>query len=91
MKVLELKKFGNILNSRSFGREAVLRVRQIINGEKDTLEDLVLDFHDVEIVTPSFADEFIKGLKEQYPYKQIKIQGTENNQVLKDVLRLITR
>ncbi len=87
--MLELKKFGKILNSRSSGREAILRVRQIINGEKDTADDLILNFSEVDVVTPSFADEFIRGLREQYPIKKIKIQGTENNPVLKDVIHLI--
>ena len=86
---LELKKFGTILNSRSSGREAVLRVKQIINGEKDTADDLVLDFTDVEVVTPSFADEFIRQLRELYPKKEIKIQGTEGNPVLKDVIKIV--
>ena len=86
---LELKKFGRILNSRSFGREAILRVHQIVNGEKDTAEDLVLDFSEVEIVTPSFADEFVNGLKKLYPRKEIKIVGTKGNPVLEDVLRIV--
>jgi hypothetical protein len=86
---LELKKFGTILNSRSSGREAILRVKQIINGEKDTADDLVLDFAAVEVVTPSFADEFIRGLRELYPKKEIKIQGAEGNPVLEDVLRIV--
>lgn len=89
--ILELKKFGKILNSRSSGREAVLRVRQIVNGEKDTVEDLILDFSDVDIVTPSFADEFLIGLRESYPQKNIKIAGTENNRVLKDVFDVIEK
>lgn len=87
--ILELKKFGKILNSRSFGREAVLRVRQIMNGEKDTVEDLVVDFSEVDVVTPSFADEFIRGLKEAYPKKKIKIQGTKDNTVLEEVLKIV--
>ena len=87
--VLELKKFGNILNNRTTAREAVLRARQIVNGEKDTLDDLILDFTDVNIMTPSFADEFISGLKGLFPQKKIKIQGIEANQVLKDVLQSI--
>lgn len=87
--VLELKKFGIILNNRATAREAVLRVRQIVNGEKDTLDDLVLDFTDVSIVTPSFADEFISGLKNLFPKKKIKFKGTESNQVLQDVLHTI--
>jgi len=89
MTTLELKKFGRILNSRSFAREAVLRVKQIINGEKDTAEDLVLDFAEVEVVTPSFADEFIRGLRELYPQKEIKMRGTEGNPVLDDVLKIV--
>jgi len=87
--ILELKKFGKILNSRSSGREAVLRVRQIINGEKDTADDIVLDFSEVDVVTPSFADEFIRGLKETYPRKEIKIQGTKDNAVLREVLKIV--
>ncbi len=89
MMTLELKKFGKILNSRASGREAVLRARQIVNGEKDTPDDLVIDFSEVDVVTPSFADEFIAGLKKQYPQKEIKLQGGENNKVLQDVLRLV--
>ncbi|MEK7459645.1 MAG: STAS-like domain-containing protein [Patescibacteria group bacterium] len=87
--ILELKKFGKILNSRSSGREAVLRARQIINGNKDAQEELILDFKEVDIVTPSFADEFITGLTKEYPRKNLKIQGTEGNTVTKDVLKLI--
>lgn len=87
--ILELKKFGTMLNNRTTAREAVLRVRQIVNGEKDTIDDLVLDFTDVNIMTPSFADEFISGLKKLFPQKEIKIQGIESNQVLKDVLQSI--
>jgi hypothetical protein len=84
--ILEMKKFGVILNSRSAGREAVLRVKQIINGFKD-VDEIVLDFNEVEILTPSFADEFIKGVKNQYPAKEVKIINTEKNPVIKDTLK----
>jgi hypothetical protein len=89
--ILELKKFGKILNSRSSGREAVLRARQIINGNKDVQENLFLDFSEVDIVTPSFADELINGLTKEYPNKTIKLQGTEKNPVIKEVLKLIEK
>lgn len=89
--ILELKKFGKILNNRSMGREAVLRVHQIVNGEKDTPDDLILDFNEVDVVTPSFADEFIAGLKARYPRKEIKIQGVEGNPVLQEVLHLVNQ
>ncbi len=83
---LEMKKFGKILNGRPAGKEAVLRVKQIINGFKD-VDEIVLDFNEVEILTPSFADEFIKGIKNQYPVKEVKIINTEKNPVIKDTLK----
>ena len=82
---LQMIKFGNILNSRPAGHEAVLRAKQIINGLNDP-EGIVLDFSGVEVLTPSFADEFIKGLKEIYQDKKITFKGIENNQVTKDTL-----
>lgn len=84
--ILEMKKFGNVLNSRPAGREAVLRAKQIINGSSDP-EGIAMDFSGVEVLTPSFADEFIKGLKELYKDKNIKIQGYENNLVVKETLK----
>ena len=86
---LELKKFGIILNGRPFAQEALARVRQMVNGEKDTAEDLVLNFTGVEVVMPSFADEFITGLKESYPRKEIKIEGTKDKKVLEEVLKIV--
>ena len=85
---LQMIKFGNILNSRPVGREAVLRARQIINGSNDP-EGIVLDFSGVEVLTPSFADEFVKGLKEIYSDKKIKFEGIANNSVINDTLKAL--
>ncbi|MDP2736301.1 MAG: DUF4325 domain-containing protein [bacterium] len=82
--ILEMKKFGNILNSRPSASEAVLRVKQIINGSTD--EEIVLDYNSVEVLTPSFADELINGIKKLYPSKKLKYTGYENNGMIKDVL-----
>jgi hypothetical protein len=82
--ILEMKKFGNILNSRPSAGEAVLRVKQIINGNAD--EEIILDYNGVEVLTPSFADELINGIKKLYPSKQLKYSGYENNDMVKDVL-----
>lgn len=84
--ILEMKKFGKILNSRSDGREAILRARQIINGSQN-FNKIVVDFSEVEIMSPSFADEFMNGLKKQYENKEIKIEGIEKNPVIKDTLK----
>lgn len=83
--VLQMVKFGNILNSRPAGREAVLRAKQIINGSNDP-EGIVLDFSSVQVLTPSFADEFVKGLQDTYKDKNIKFEGIESNSVVKDTL-----
>lgn len=83
--LLEMKKFGNILNSRPAGMEAVLRAKQIINGS-DISDPIVLDFAEVEVLTPSFADEFVSGIKKNYQNRKIIIQGYVNNTVLKETL-----
>ena len=83
--LLEMKKFGNILNSRPAGMEAVLRAKQIIKGS-DVSEPIVLDFIEVEVLTPSFADEFISGIRKNYQNRKIIIQGYTNNLVLKETL-----
>ena len=73
---VEMKKFGTLLNSRPAGREAALRIFQIVNGyNKD--EDMILDFKGVEILTPSFADELINMLYEKYQNRKIKLENQE--------------
>jgi len=82
---LEMKKFGVILNSRPSASEAVLRVKQITNGSADG--EIILDYNGVEVLTPSFADEFVNGIKKLYPDKKLKCSGYENNETIKDVLK----
>ena len=86
MVKIEMKKFGKVLNSRPAAKEAVLRVKQIANG---TEGDMVLDFSEVDILTPSFADEFVKGLKGIYPNKKIDFQGVEQNEIIKETLKAV--
>jgi STAS-like domain of unknown function (DUF4325) len=83
----EMKKFGIILNSRPAGQEAVLRVKQIANGIGNN--ELVFDFSGVEVLTPSFADEFFSGLRESFKDKNIviKAEGYAGNTVIEDVLK----
>ncbi|MBU4370006.1 STAS-like domain-containing protein [Patescibacteria group bacterium] len=72
-----MKKFGILLNSRPAGREAALRIFQIVNGSIDEKE-VILDFAGVEILTPSFADELLYLLKDKYKaIKEIKVKNTE--------------
>ncbi len=83
---LQMIKFGNILNSRPAGREAVLRAKQIVNGSNEP-EGIILDFSGVEVLTPSFADEFVKGLKGIYSDKKITFEGITDNFVINDTLK----
>ena len=84
---LQMIKFGNVLNSRPAGREAVLRAKQILNGFTDS--EVQLDFSSVEVLTPSFADEFIKGLKAEYKDKKVTLMDFEKNVVIKETLALL--
>lgn len=86
MPTIEMRKFGKVLNSRPAAKEAVLRVKQIVNGNEG---DIVLNFVGVDILTPSFADEFVKGLKEIYSDKKIEFQGMEQNVVIRETLSAV--
>jgi STAS-like domain of unknown function (DUF4325) len=73
-----MAKFGTLLNGRPAGREAALRLFQIINGSaKEKGESVVLDFASVEILTPSYADELIRSLKERYGAQKVRIENAE--------------
>jgi hypothetical protein len=62
---IEVKKFGEILTSRTEGREAYLVSRAYLRPAQ--IEELIeLDFEGVKVLTPSWADEFISGLRSEY-------------------------
>ncbi|NCU42283.1 MAG: DUF4325 domain-containing protein [Candidatus Moranbacteria bacterium] len=86
MNIVEMKKFGVLLNGRPEAKEAVARVRQMINGSR---ENICVDFSGIEILTPSFADEFLRGLSEVYPEKIIEYSGLEENAPVQDTLKII--
>lgn len=85
---IEMKKFGNILNGRPAGREAYLRIVQIVNGSGSDRE-VVLDFSGVEILTPSFADELLHLLRENYGEAGIRLENTESATV-RETLKAIS-
>ena len=77
---IQMIKFGKLLNSRPAGREAGLRVVQIVNGSAEQ-EDIILDFSGVEILTPSYADEFLHLLWDKYSNKKVKIENAQTTTV----------
>lgn len=65
---IELKKFGAILSSRPAGKEAWLVAKAyIVPDIKD--ENVEIDFSGVQVLTPSWADEFLTPLKNIYGEK----------------------
>lgn len=81
-------KFGTLLNGRPAGKEAALRIVQIVNGSAGQ-GDIVLDFAGVEILTPSFADEVLHALKNKYGDERVKIENT-NTPTVADTINAVT-
>ena len=77
---LNVSKFGTTLISRPAGREAFLAARAY-SIPKNTLETVDLDFSEVKVLTPSWADEFVSGLREEFGDKRIRIIEGENASV----------
>ena len=86
--IFDVSKLGDILVSRPAGKDAFLMAKAyIFNNIQDT-DSLVLDFGKVKVLTPSWADEFITGLKSIYNNK-MQFINTQNESVsasLKTVL-----
>lgn len=62
---IELKKFGTTLTSRQTGREAYNAIQPVL-AETSNGEPIEIDFSEVVTFSPSWADEFITPLQEQY-------------------------
>jgi hypothetical protein len=87
MKLL-IKNFGDVLMSRPAGKEAVLFSEAYLLKTVSSSEEIILDFSEVKVLTPSWLDEFLTGLKNKYKNK-IDFLHTENPSVkasLKTVL-----
>jgi hypothetical protein len=60
---IELKKFGDVLTSRPAGREAFAAIRPTLDP---TVSEVQVDFSGVLSLSPSWADEFFRGLDGLY-------------------------
>jgi len=77
--VVKISNFGDILMSRPAGREAFLMAKAYIFKDIKN-NDIVLDFDEVKVLAPSWADEFISGIKTEYS-NSIQYINTENPSV----------
>ena len=86
--VVNINNFGDILMSRPAGREAFLMAKAYVFKGINENEDIILDFEGIKVLAPSWADEFIMGIKSEYP-NEIQYLNTDNPSVkasLKTVL-----
>ncbi len=77
--IIEVKKFGTTLVSRPSGKEAWLAFQPILQTvPKD--EKIIVDFADVAVLTPSWADEFLTPLRKRF-LKRVSLKNTDNASV----------
>ena len=77
--IIELKKFGTTLTSRDDGREALAAfLPSLKNLPADELVEI--DFDGVNTLSPSWADEFLSGLKKLF-WGRLKLRPSHNPSV----------
>jgi hypothetical protein len=78
--IIHLEKFGNLLISRPEGREAYLAFQPTLSQiKKDEL--IIIDCSKVEVLGPSWADEFVTPLIQKYG-QRTEIRKGKNLSVL---------
>jgi len=87
--LVKIKNFGDILMSRPAGRDAFLMAKAYVLKEAKDNNDIVLDFDDVKVLAPSWADEFISGIKSEFsnPLQYINTENPSVKASLKTVLQ----
>lgn len=84
--LIKLKKFGTTLISRPAGKEAYLAFQPTLK-EKGNIKKIIVDFEGVEVLAPSWADEFLTPLFNTYK-KNISFKNTYNSSV-KESLKIL--
>ena len=74
--IIDLKKFGTTLVSRPSGKEAWLAFQPTLNNVQEN-EEVIVDFSDVAVLTPSWADEFLTPLHSRFPGR-VELVNTDN-------------
>lgn len=77
--IIQIKKFGTILNSRPSGKEAYLAFKPTLLQKKGG-EKIIVDFEGVDVLSPSWADEFLSPLIGEYG-KNVELKNTSNASV----------
>lgn len=77
---IDISKFGETLISRPAGREAYLAARAY-SIPKESNDPIELDFTNVKVLTPSWADEFVSGLTAEYGVERVHVIEGDNASV----------
>lgn len=77
--IIQLKKFGITLISRPSGKEAWLAFQPVLNEISED-EEIVVNFNDVAVLTPSWADEFLTPLRKRFN-DRVKLHNIDNPSV----------
>ncbi len=75
-----LKKFGTTLTSRQAGKEAYLALQPLLKGLQQN-EKITVDFDGVITFSPSWGDEFLTPLRNNYPHN-IELSPSNNPSVM---------
>lgn len=76
---IELKKFGEMLVSRPAGKEAYLAMSAYITRDLPKTEPIEIDFSGVKVLAPSWADEVITKLAQEFLH--VTLSHTTNSSV----------
>ena len=77
--IIELKKFGTTLVSRPSGKEAWMAYQPVLNEVPEN-EEIIVDFADIAVLTPSWADEFLTPLYSRF-VGRVKLLHADNASV----------
>ena len=85
--ILLMRNFGEKLDSRPMGREAWLAIQpKLREAQQD--ERISLDFEGVLLLTPSFADEFVTLLVNDYP-NPVVLEHARHNITVRKTLEFL--
>ena len=77
---IPIKNFGQVLMSRPAGKEAFAFAKAYVFDSLSETENITLDFDGVKVMTPSWLDEFIQGIKNNYK-NELLYKNTSNESV----------
>jgi len=78
--IIKLNKFGRTLVSRPSGKEAWLAFQPSLLNIPNN-DEIIVDFEDVTVLTPSWADEFLTPLYDKFDGR-VKLINTDNASVM---------